>query len=1333
MNTAKCPKCGLQNTVFKQKAQQWECCDCELRFSDIQYEARPQRIFLSYPHAPDKHSQLVEDVAKVIKAKGHTPWFDRNKIKAGYDWRESITKGVLESDWMIIFMSQKSLATGGVCLEEVGIALQKSGHETLLTVLLEDEKTVNPPISLTHVQWLDIKDFEAAYAKDRNNPDDMHKWEQWLDEKFTRLIRHIERKGDITGEITFLRNRLQPSSFVGQIAHSIKGFVGRQWIFDEIRNWQENQRESRTFVIEGAAGIGKSAIAGQLSQQLRDVIGIYFCKHNDATTRDANNLVRTMVFQIASREPAYRSWLQNKLTAPQFDGEKLLVMNAAELVRELIVNAPRINEENKTRLILVIDGLDEARDETGKNAILELVSNEFRKLPFNVGVVITTRPELDIASQMASPHVLSTADPRNIDDITHYLTEQFDSLSVFAEHPDAKTQAVTSAVKKSGGVMLYASELVRSINDKHIDPLAPDNFPDGLSGIYHGYMNREFQSANVFHQTSAALAELIAVSPLPLTEALMRAITGLTKVEFARYIKPLSSLLVTGERDDAVTYALFHKSFADWLVNPNRLNDYRLEGDGLQRIGDFLYACFLEQNQEAECDNREFEWGIMELLPLCLPEMSIWRNIEALNNLGDKLFKHGWYRTAIVPRAQVLVTLNETLGNTHPDTLISMNNTARTLHAHGDLTGARELHERALAIHKATLEDTHPNTLTNIGNLASTLFAQGDLTGARALQEQVLAASKETLGDTHPDTLTCMGNLARTLEALGELTNARALEEQVLSARKSILGENHPHTLTSMNNLASTLFELGDFTSSRTLEEQVLAARKTTLGDTHPHTLVSMGNLANTLQAQGDLVGARALNEQVLAARKAILGENHPHTLTSMNNLANMLQAQGDLESALALRDQVLTAQKETLGDTHPDTLISMGNLASTLKEQGDLTNARRLEEQVLAARKKSLGDTHPDTLTSMNNLANTLKTQGDVAGALALIEQGFSAHKAPLGSPLSDTLTSIRFLAKKLYDQGDFTSARTIEEQVLAIYKSNLGETHPSTLTSMNNLASTLKAQGDLAGARALNEQLLAIHKATLDENHPDTLISMNNLAGTLYAQGDFTSARALEEQVLAIHKATLGDTHPHTLISMNNLAHTLGAQGDLAGARAFHEQVLAVRKATFGYSHPDTLDSLESLANTLFAQEDWAAARALYESALAAYKESLGQNHPDTLLAMHGLAITLRNIGDLNEALDLCRSAYEGRAEVLGIHHSDTLWSKRALATILFKQQKYEEARAIQEETLTAQRAYIGESDSTTIVTMKELADTYDALGRVEDAEVLRATRKRLNEASE
>ena len=89
-------------------------------------------------------------------------------------------------------------------------------------------------------------------------------------------------------------------------------------------------------------------------------------------------------------------------------------------------------------------------------------------------------------------------------------------------------------------------------------------------------------------------------------------------------------------------------------------------------------------------------------------------------------------------RSGCLETRRRVLGESHPETLTSMNNLASTLHAQGDLRGARELQERVLETQRRVLGESHPDTLRSTGNLASTLRAQGELVAARELHEQVL-------------------------------------------------------------------------------------------------------------------------------------------------------------------------------------------------------------------------------------------------------------------------------------------------------------------------------------------------------------------------------------------------------------------------------------------------------------------------------------------------------------------------------------------------------------------------------------------------------------------
>jgi hypothetical protein len=120
------------------------------------------RIFLSYGH--DQNAPLVERIAGDLRAAGHEVWIDTAEIKGGQDWRRSIVDGVLKSDWTLGFLSRHSTRDPGVCLDELTIALHVKGGN-IATVLLEPEGVVRPPVSVSHIQWLDMHDWMKRQAK----------------------------------------------------------------------------------------------------------------------------------------------------------------------------------------------------------------------------------------------------------------------------------------------------------------------------------------------------------------------------------------------------------------------------------------------------------------------------------------------------------------------------------------------------------------------------------------------------------------------------------------------------------------------------------------------------------------------------------------------------------------------------------------------------------------------------------------------------------------------------------------------------------------------------------------------------------------------------------------------------------------------------------------------------------------------------------------------------------------------------------------------------------------------------------------------------------------
>ena len=74
--------------------------------------------------------------------------------------------------------------------------------------------------------------------------------------------------------------------------------------------------------------------------------------------------------------------------------------------------------------------------------------------------------------------------------------------------------------------------------------------------------------------------------------------------------------------------------------------------------------------------------------------------------------------------SEALQARRATLGNRHPDTLVSMNSLGRLLHIMGKLDEAGALLREALRARRATLGDEHRDTLDSITNLGMLLKDQ---------------------------------------------------------------------------------------------------------------------------------------------------------------------------------------------------------------------------------------------------------------------------------------------------------------------------------------------------------------------------------------------------------------------------------------------------------------------------------------------------------------------------------------------------------------------------------------------------------------------------------
>jgi Tfp pilus assembly protein PilF len=101
-----------------------------------------------------------------------------------------------------------------------------------------------------------------------------------------------------------------------------------------------------------------------------------------------------------------------------------------------------------------------------------------------------------------------------------------------------------------------------------------------------------------------------------------------------------------------------------------------------------------------------------------------------------------------------------------------MNNLASTLGKQGDFNGARQLEEKSLEVRKHTLGEEHPDTLMSMNNLARTLQDLGDLSSAHELYKQAWYGLQRVVGHEHRNTWAVGLTLSTVAVELGNPSEA---------------------------------------------------------------------------------------------------------------------------------------------------------------------------------------------------------------------------------------------------------------------------------------------------------------------------------------------------------------------------------------------------------------------------------------------------------------------------------------------------------------------------------------------------------------------------------
>jgi len=381
----------------------------------------------------------------------------------------------------------------------------------------------------------------------------------------------------------------------------------------QLERWLEDERDHRVFWLNGLAGTGKSTIAQTFAETgfADGKLGAsFFCSRDFENRSNLQVIFPTLAYQLAYRYLPFREALLRVLRAKPGIAQDSLCSQV-----ERIIIGPL--KASRARTLIIIDALDECKDEEPASAILSVLSRYADEIP-NIKFFITSRPEPRIRSGFRLRSLRPITEVLRLHDVKRTSVDSDIKLFFRIRLTDiAKTRSdcdfaqdwlkssnIDILCKKAAGLFIYASTVVKFIAFKNRTPteqldriisLPQDTTHEGRSGIDLLYTRVLGQAVDevgadaeeIYSRFRTVLgAVLLVLNPLSIT-----ALSDLLRVSnILTTLRSLHSLLLVPDNTEDPIQA-FHKSFPDFLTDPARCKDQQLFVEPAIHHTEILLSC----------------------------------------------------------------------------------------------------------------------------------------------------------------------------------------------------------------------------------------------------------------------------------------------------------------------------------------------------------------------------------------------------------------------------------------------------------------------------------------------------------------------------------------------------------------------------------------------------------------------------------------------------------------------------------------------------------------------------------------------------------------------
>ena len=483
---------------------------------------------------PDCDTSIAANIARIK--------YYRNKVYAHVTTTEIVDKE-FENLWQKICTALIGLGIPKSELDELKEAPLSPEEDVYLEQLKEWRKKDDELTEICLETNADVKKLQATVAK----------LQQKLEQKCleTEKVSDVDKLGkcDFTATIKQLNTKFSPGT--------------RQWLFDELNSWfTDKHSDSTVMIVTAGPGVGKSVFSAEVCRMYaehKQLAACHFCQYNKSDYRNPLMIIESLASHVCLNVKGFKEKLQNQLKRSH---SRETITDAFRV----LLNDPLYALEEREPMLLVIDALDES-EFGGKSEFLELISDEFPKLPKWIKILVTSRPELPVQEKLKHLNPIHVAfyETQNIKDLQKYLQT---SLPFVCDDE----HVFESLAWRCQGSFLYAyytqlelKQRKTQLTRENIFELVPKGIGDFYQKQFKHLENQLSKLGSAEVRLKRFLVVLVAAAYLPLS--LLPECLGLpndAEYELREKINEIMSSILP-VYDDCLT--IYHKSLRDWLTS----------------------------------------------------------------------------------------------------------------------------------------------------------------------------------------------------------------------------------------------------------------------------------------------------------------------------------------------------------------------------------------------------------------------------------------------------------------------------------------------------------------------------------------------------------------------------------------------------------------------------------------------------------------------------------------------------------------------------------------------------------------------------------------------